>query len=177
MPLAAGAQQAGKVPRIGLLRPRLASRSPTHAFRQGLRDLGYVEGQPVVIEHRLGEGQARRGSPFSRRSWSGSKSTSSSRMGCARPPAPLKRATCDDPDRLDDRLRPRRTGLRGQPRPAGGECHRAALSARISAGKQLQLLKEAVPGRSLAWPSSGIRPAVGRSAAEDDGAGGRRRWD
>jgi putative ABC transport system substrate-binding protein len=52
------AQQAGKSPRIGLLVPTSASR--TEAFRQGLRDLGYVEGQNIVIESRYAEGNADR---------------------------------------------------------------------------------------------------------------------
>jgi putative ABC transport system substrate-binding protein len=60
-PLAAEAQQAAKVPRIGYLSPNLASSSRSHeAFRQGLRDLGYVEGRNVVIEHRYAEGKLER---------------------------------------------------------------------------------------------------------------------
>jgi len=60
-PLAAEAQQAAKVPRIGYLSPNLAA-SPHlgEAFRQGLRDLGYVEGRSVVIEYRDAEGKAER---------------------------------------------------------------------------------------------------------------------
>jgi len=52
-PLAAEAQQAAKIPRIGYLTGSLAA-SPhlPEAFRQGLRDLGYVEGRNVVIEYR-----------------------------------------------------------------------------------------------------------------------------
>ncbi len=52
-PLAAGAQQATKITRIGYLATGLAT-SPhlTEAFRQGLRDLGYIEGRNVVIEYR-----------------------------------------------------------------------------------------------------------------------------
>ena len=42
-PLAADAQPAEKVPRIGFLRPSLASPCRTDAFAQGLRALGYVE--------------------------------------------------------------------------------------------------------------------------------------
>jgi len=51
-PLAAEAQQAAKVARIGYLSPNLAA-SPhlRDAFLQGLRDLGYVEGRNVVIEY------------------------------------------------------------------------------------------------------------------------------
>ncbi len=53
MPLAAKAQEAAKVHRIGYLSSDLAG-SPymTEGFRQGLRDLGYVEGRSVVIETR-----------------------------------------------------------------------------------------------------------------------------
>jgi putative tryptophan/tyrosine transport system substrate-binding protein len=57
-PLAAGAQQAGKVYRIGLL--GLSSRSDItglEALRQGLRDLGYEEGKNLVIEYRWAEGK------------------------------------------------------------------------------------------------------------------------
>ena len=57
-PLAAEAQQAAKVARIGHLSPNLAA-SPhlRDAFLQGLRDLGYVEGRNLVIEYRDAEGK------------------------------------------------------------------------------------------------------------------------
>jgi putative ABC transport system substrate-binding protein len=52
------AQQAAKVPRIGYLTGnRAASPNLPEAFRQGLRDLGYVEGRNVVIEYRDAEGK------------------------------------------------------------------------------------------------------------------------
>ena len=60
-PLAAEAQQVTKAPRIGFLAFNLATN--THlpeAFRQGLRDLGYVEGRNVVFEYRDAEGKAER---------------------------------------------------------------------------------------------------------------------
>jgi putative ABC transport system substrate-binding protein len=60
-PLATGGQQAGKVPRIGYLVPSLAASPHNHeAFRQGLRDLGYVEGRNVVIEYGDAEGKFER---------------------------------------------------------------------------------------------------------------------
>jgi len=64
-PIAAVAQQAAKVPRIGMLL-RGAPSPPGQpsplldAFRAGLRDLGYVEGQNVVIEYRWSEGRDER---------------------------------------------------------------------------------------------------------------------
>jgi len=59
VPLAAAdAQEAGKVARIGFLGTASPSaRSPgLDAFRQGLRELGWVEGQNIVIHYRLAEG-------------------------------------------------------------------------------------------------------------------------
>jgi putative ABC transport system substrate-binding protein len=57
-PLAAGAQQAGKVYRVGFLWDSPAVWPHALAgFRQGLRDLGWVEGQNIVIEYRWAEGR------------------------------------------------------------------------------------------------------------------------
>src|SRR6478672_6625636 len=51
-PLAARAQQPAKVPRIGII-----DDGPIwDHFRQGLRDLGYIEGQNIVFEYRFAEG-------------------------------------------------------------------------------------------------------------------------
>ena len=47
-PLAAEAQPAGKVPRIGLLRSGAPPDPFVEAFRHGLRELGYVEGQNII---------------------------------------------------------------------------------------------------------------------------------
>ena len=54
----------GKVPRIGFLVAASAS-DPSferwiEAFRQGLRDLGYVEGRNIVIEYRYADGKYER---------------------------------------------------------------------------------------------------------------------
>ena len=53
----AGAQQAKKVPRIGYLGANFPTTNPARieAFRQGLRELGYVEGKNIVIEYRFAE--------------------------------------------------------------------------------------------------------------------------
>jgi putative tryptophan/tyrosine transport system substrate-binding protein len=58
----AAAEQPAKVPRIGYL---TGTREPTHdapdanrdAFRQGLRDLGYIEGKNILIEYRYAAGK------------------------------------------------------------------------------------------------------------------------
>ena len=60
VPLAAGAQPAGKVWRIGVLLGG-ARETPRYApFHQELRELGYVEGQNLVLEWRSSGGQADR---------------------------------------------------------------------------------------------------------------------
>jgi putative tryptophan/tyrosine transport system substrate-binding protein len=61
---AAEAQPRAKVYRIGLLTSGPASPASIlslEAFRQGLRDLGYVEGQHIVLEQRRAEGSDARG--------------------------------------------------------------------------------------------------------------------
>jgi len=60
-PLAAEAQPVATVPRIGYLALNPTANPHLHeAFRQGLRDLGYVEGRNVVIESRDAEGKPER---------------------------------------------------------------------------------------------------------------------
>src|SRR5437867_459179 len=56
---AAQAQQPAKVPRIGFLiaTSQLVSSARVEAFRQGLRELGYLEGKNIVIEWRSAEGK------------------------------------------------------------------------------------------------------------------------
>ena len=61
-PLAAGAQQPGRVPRIGYL-VGAAREQASHlvkAFENGLRDLGYVPGRDVMIEYRFADGKLER---------------------------------------------------------------------------------------------------------------------
>jgi putative ABC transport system substrate-binding protein len=51
---------ATKIPRIGYLGTNIgpASLPPIEAFREGLRQLGYIEGQNIVVEYRWASGQA-----------------------------------------------------------------------------------------------------------------------
>ncbi len=62
LPFATEPQPAVKVARIGYLAPSGSLSFPqlTEAFRQGLRDLGYVEGRNIVIEYRFAEGKPER---------------------------------------------------------------------------------------------------------------------
>jgi ABC-type uncharacterized transport system substrate-binding protein len=59
-PLVAEAQQAGKVYRIGLLSLAVGPTPRAESFLQGLRDLGYVEGQHFVMEYRRALGKSER---------------------------------------------------------------------------------------------------------------------
>ena len=59
-PLAAEAQQPARVPRIGILYTRTLPDPFIEAFRQGLRELGYIEGQNIAIEYRSAEGKSER---------------------------------------------------------------------------------------------------------------------
>jgi hypothetical protein len=59
-PLAGEAQEGGKVYRIGVLSPFSSSFGPGpsfEAFRQTLRELGYVEGRNIALEYRWADGR------------------------------------------------------------------------------------------------------------------------
>ena len=60
-PLATTAQPREKIRRVGVLEPTSQSvPHPVSAFQQGLRDLGYVEGQTIRLDYRYAEGHAER---------------------------------------------------------------------------------------------------------------------
>ena len=56
VPLRSHAQQPAKIPRVGVIGERTASDSFVVAFRQALRELGYVEGQNIAVEFRSTNG-------------------------------------------------------------------------------------------------------------------------
>src|SRR5215467_12678539 len=58
----AAAQQPGKIPRIGILFGGSSSGYlvRVEAFRQGLKELGYIEGKNIAIEYRYADGKADR---------------------------------------------------------------------------------------------------------------------
>src|SRR5262249_5816942 len=61
-PLAAEAEQAARIPRVGYVFSFIPSEGQHlwEACRQGLRELGYVEGQNIVLEPRWAEGKQER---------------------------------------------------------------------------------------------------------------------
>src|SRR5262245_65295314 len=58
--LRADAQQAGKIPRIGFVASTSANDRNLQAFRQGLVDLGYIDGKNIVVEYRYAQGKDER---------------------------------------------------------------------------------------------------------------------
>ena len=55
-PLAARAQKPAIVPRVGILSPAAEAAATLTAFREGIRDLGYIEGQTIALDFRLSKG-------------------------------------------------------------------------------------------------------------------------
>src|SRR5215475_13083121 len=56
-PRAAHAQQPANVPRVGILSPAASETAATlTAFREAIRDLGYIEGQTIALDFRLSKG-------------------------------------------------------------------------------------------------------------------------
>ena len=54
------AQRPARIPQVGWIGPGAAAGNPTEVvgFKQGLRELGYVEGRNIVVEYRFGENHA-----------------------------------------------------------------------------------------------------------------------
>ncbi len=169
----AEAQQAKKVPRIGFL----AAASPAalsarlDAFRQGLRELGYVEGKNIVIEWRYAEGKLDRLPVLAAELvrlkvevivTGGSTST-----------RPAKEATVTTPIVMAQDTDPVGSGfVASLARPGGNITGLATLAPEIS-GKQLELLKEIVPRLSrVAVLGTSTRSGNAQSLKETELAAG-----
>ena len=143
------AQQAGKVPRIGYLAPNLSNAVlATHeAFRQGLRELGYVEGKNIIIEYRWAEGKADR-LPLLAAELVRLKVDAIFASGAVQPALAAKNATTTIPIvfvAVDD---PIALGLVASlARPGGNITGLSSMGTELS-GKRLELVKETVPKAS-----------------------------
>ena len=139
------AQQAKKVPRIGYLSSTSpsAGASRIEAFRQGLRDLGYIEGENLVIEWRYAEGKLDRlpalAAELVRLNVDIILSASPPVTGA------VKEATvtipivmAHDPDPVGNGF------VASLARPGGNITGLASLAPELS-GKRLELLKEIIP--------------------------------
>jgi ABC-type uncharacterized transport system substrate-binding protein len=158
-PLAAEAQPAGNTVRIGRLSPVSPSvDAPTlQAFRQGLRELGWVEGRNLVIESRFADGNVDRLSALATELVRSNVDliVGSSTLGALA----AKHATSTIPIVVTTTGDPVASGLVASlARPGGNLTGVTALALTLSE-KQLELLKEAAPGVKriavLRYPASG----------------------
>jgi putative ABC transport system substrate-binding protein len=144
-PLAAEAQQAAKTPRVGVLfggTPTTAA-SFNEAFTQGLRELGYVERQTIILERRYADGSGERINAIA---------TELVRMrvdvivaGSDSTIAAVKRQTQSIPIVMVGASDPVGTGfVASLARPGGNVTGMSRMSGELSA-KRLELLREAVP--------------------------------
>jgi ABC-type uncharacterized transport system substrate-binding protein len=144
-PLTAEAQQAGKMARIGILsQGSPSSVSPFHdRLRAGLRELGYVEGQNIVIDYRWAEGQYDR-LPELAAELLRLKVDLIVADGTAGAHA-AQRATSTIPIVMTAHGDPVGTGLVVSLARPGGNITGLSYFAPNVVGKQLELLKEVVP--------------------------------
>jgi putative ABC transport system substrate-binding protein len=142
----AEAQQAGKVPRIGLLTSSSTAETAAfiEAFRQGLRELGYIEGKNVVLEIRGGEANFDRIADLAAELVRLKVDIIVAEAGPAVIAA--KKATSTIPIVLRVGIDPVEAGcVDSLAYPGGNITGIASITARLS-GKRFELLAEAVPG-------------------------------
>jgi putative tryptophan/tyrosine transport system substrate-binding protein len=152
----AEAQEPKKVPQVGYLSGTSLDAPTTSAFRQGLRDLGYIEGKNILVEYRFERNPDRIPSlvaellglkvdvlvAFSPRAILAAKQATKM--------IPIVMVTTDDPvatGMVDSLARP------------GGNVTGLTRLIRELGGKRLELLKETVPGTTrvgVLWNDPGI---------------------
>jgi ABC-type uncharacterized transport system substrate-binding protein len=144
MPLAARAQQSGRVYRIGILEsiPAAQNAANLDALRKGLHERGYVEGRNLVIEYRSTEGRAERfpalASELANRNVDlivarGTPATRAAKHATAT--IPVLMATMGDPGAL----------VESYAHPGGNVTGVTTFSTELTA-KRIELLAELVPG-------------------------------
>jgi putative ABC transport system substrate-binding protein len=169
-PLAARAQQPGKVWRIGFLLS--APRSPTPgfyaAFLHGMRELGYVEGKDFIIEWRSVEGRYERFPELAAELVRLKVDVFVTGVTAALPA--LKQATSTIPIVMANSTDPVGNGLVMSLARPGGNMTGLTSSSDDSSPKQLELLATVVPNVSriglLGNPNSTTYPPVRKSAQD-----------
>ena len=158
----ANAQPAKKVPRIGVLygsTPTAVSES-VEAFKQGLRELGYVEGQNIVVERRYGEARPERTAEVAAELVRLKVDVIVTSTDVAI--AAVKQQTRTIPIVMAGSTDPVGTGfVASLARPGGNVTGLSNISPELNA-KRLELLTEAVPGLSrvaIMW-NPDVRGAV-----------------
>ena len=175
-PLIARAQQATKLRRIGILSPELPPPGFLEAFRQGLRELGYVEGQNIAFEIRSAEGYGQRLAALANHlvelKVDVIVAVNTQSVQAA------KKASTTIPIVMTRIADPVKSGLvRSLSKPGGNITGLSFMVDELS-GKRLALLKEAFPGVSrvaVLWyePNPGADIAVGaiKAASRELGLG------
>jgi len=142
-PLAADAQQAGKVYRIGFLRAGPPPETYIEGFRQGLRERGYVDGGNVVVEFRSTDGSFEQ---LPRLVDELVRLKVSAMLASAAPAAlAVKKATTSVPIVFVGVVDPVELGLVRSLRHPGGNITGLATTSDDFAGKRLELLRATVP--------------------------------
>jgi putative ABC transport system substrate-binding protein len=172
-PLVVEAQLIGTVPRIGLLDVERTNRAPLwEAFRQGMRELGYVEGRTVVFEARIADGHYERLLALATELVhlrvdvivTATVAVRAARQATAT--IPIVMASGD----------PLATGVVADiARPGGNVTGVTTLSVELSA-KRLDLARELVPGTSrlaLIWSVGSVGPDPGERIVGDTEAAAR----
>ena len=145
-PRAAEAQQPPRIPRIGVLAAGVPATyvSRYEAFRRGLREFGYVEGQNIAIEYRYGEGKYERlpalAAELVRLNVDVIVASSSPETDAA------KRATTSIPIVFASHGDPVGTGHVASLAKPGGNLTGSSFMTPDLSPKRLELLKEAFPG-------------------------------
>src|SRR6266567_1471055 len=158
-PYLSQAQSVAKMPRIGILTSASDPHPILDAFRQGLRDLGYVEGQSIALEYRFADGRFERLPELAADlvrlkvdvilADGGPETTAAQH---ATGTIPIVFPTVPDPVGL---------GLVASLARPGGNTTGLSFQDPELMGKRLELLKEAVPGVTRVpylWHSSRIVP-------------------
>ena len=166
--LTAGAQTAGKVPRVTYIGLGAASSNPrlTEAFRQGLRELGWVEGHNILVDYRYAESRYDE-LPRLAGEVVGQKPDAIVAAGTVTAVA-VSKATTTIPIVMISAGDPVELGLVASLGRPGGNVTGLSFSVGMETfGKGLELLREAIPGVREAARGSGLRrgrPALPRAA-------------
>jgi ABC-type uncharacterized transport system substrate-binding protein len=142
-PLVAEAQRPAKVYRIGVLSPEVAPPGLLEAFREGLRELGYVEGKTIIIESRHAGGRNERLVVLAEELV---QLRVDAILAINTPAAQAaKNATAAIPIVITRTSDPVRTGLVSSLAHPGGNITGLSFQPEESSGKRIELLKEALP--------------------------------
>jgi putative ABC transport system substrate-binding protein len=175
-PVAALAQQTGKVPTIGFLGANTAStqRTATDAFVQRLRELGWIENRTVAIEYRWGEGRDER---FAKIAAEFVRLKVDVILTYATPSSiAAKKATAVIPIVFAAAGDPVGTGLVASLARPGGNITGLSIQQTDLASKRLEILREVVPGlrtvailANISSPNSVLEMAEAQAAARTVG--------